>query len=266
MALCWNCHASLPETPEDRCPACGAERSARAEPSAGAAPLPGPPPASEAAVGGTPWDERERLGIATALVDTTRMVLTRPAEFFRVLPRSGGIGEPLLYAVIVGWLGVVAASLYGAIFRSIVGSSLAAFGDRPELAAMISWAESWVGFVVQVVFGGVFVAVGVFITAAIVHLSLLLLGGARSGFEATFRVVCFSQATSLVLIVPFCGQLIAPIWTLVIDVIGLAQAHRIGHGRAAAAVLLPIVVVCCCCAGAALLFAGALASLVGHTR
>jgi len=160
----------------------------------------------------------------------------------------------------------VAASLYQAIFRSIVGSSLAAFGDRPELTALLGWAESWAGFVAQVVFGGVFVAIGVFIAAAIVHVMLLLLGGARNGFEATFRVVCFSQATSLVLIVPFCGQLIAPFWTLVIDVIGLAEAQRIGHGKAAAAVLLPIVLVCCCCAGLGLVFAGALASLVGHAR
>lgn len=266
MALCWSCQNPLPETPVDRCPSCGVELAAPAAPAGAAAPPGVPELPAAAATGGTPWEERDRVGVLTALVDTTRMVLTRPSEFFRALPVTGGIGGPLLYAVIVGWLGVVAASLYQAIFRSIVGSSLAAFGDRPELTAMIGWAESWAGFVAQVVFGGVFVAIGVFIAAAIVHLMLLLLGGARNGFEATFRVVCFSQATSLVLIVPFCGQLIAPFWTLVIDVIGLAEAHRIGHGKAAAAVLLPIVLVCCCCAGIGLVFAGALASLVGHAR
>jgi hypothetical protein len=262
MAPCWNCQSPLPETPVDRCPTCGVETGpASAPPPAGWL----PPPAAAAAAG-TPWDQRDRIGLLTALVDTTRLVLTRPGEFFRSMPVSGGIGGPLLYAVIIGWLGLVAASLYQAIFRSIVGSSLAALGDRPELAAMIGWAESWAGFVAQVVFGGVFVAIGVFVVAAIVHLMLLLLGGARNGFEATFRVVSFSQATSLVLIVPFCGQLIAPVWTLVVDVIGLAAAQRIGHGKAAAAVLLPIVLLCCCCAGVGLLFAGALASLVGHAR
>lgn len=266
MALCWNCQNPLPETPVDRCPVCGVELGLAAVEIGAVPPPSGVPELPPAAPGGTPWDERDRVGIVTALVDTTRLVLTRPAEFFRSLPVSGGIGAPLLYAVIVGWLGVVAASLYQAIFRSIVGSSLAALGDRPELAAMIGWAESWVGFVAQLVFGPVFVAIGVFIAAGIIHVMLLLLGGARNGFEATFRVVCFSQATSVVLIVPFCGQLIAPLWTLVVDVIGLAEAHRIGHGKAAAAVLLPIVLLCCCCAGVALVFAGALASLVGHAR
>ena len=109
-------------------PPCGVELAASAAP-AGAAPPTGVPELPAAATaGGTPWDERDRVGILTALVDTTRMVLTRPSEFFRALPVTGGIGAPLLYAVIVGWLGVVAASLYQAIFRSIVGSSLAAFG------------------------------------------------------------------------------------------------------------------------------------------
>lgn len=280
MALCWNCHNPLPETPLERCPVCGAELAVvggAAEQPAGEQPVAEQPAAEQPQaegwrqlppprVGGdTPWEDRDRTGVLTALVETTRMVLAQPTRFFRAMPVEGGIGGPLLYAVIVGWIGLVAASLYQAIFRSIVGTSIAALGDRPELAAMIGWAESWAGLVAQLVFGGVLVAIGVFVAAAIVHLMLLLLGGARNGFEATFRVVCFSQATSVVLIVPFCGQLIAPLWTLVIDIVGLSEAHGIGRGKAAAAVLLPIVVLCCCCAGIGLLFAGALASLVGHT-
>jgi hypothetical protein len=154
MALCRNCRNPLPETPVDRCPICGVEVAA-AETTPGAWPPPLPAPA-----GGTPWDERDRVGILTALVETTRAVLTRPAEFFRAMPVTGGIGSPLLYAVITGWMGLVAASLYQAIFRSIVGSGMAVLGDRPELAAMLGWAESWAGFVAQVVFGGVFVAIG----------------------------------------------------------------------------------------------------------
>ncbi len=249
MALCPACQNPLPEPPADRCPNCGAVLDAQ-------------PPAP----GGTPWDERERLGLLTALVDTVRLVLGHPGEFFRRMPVTGGLGPPLLFGVLVGWLGVVAASLYQAIFRSIVGSSLGAFGDRPELAALQSFVGSWAGFIAQVVFGGVFVAIGVFVSAAILHVMLLLLAGATHGFEATFRVVCFVQATSLVLIVPFCGQIVQPFWSLVLGIIGLAAAHRIGHGKAAAAVLLPLLLFCCCCLGALAVFAGAFASLASQLR
>ncbi len=77
-------------------------------------------------------------------------------------------------------------------------------------------------------------------------------------------MVSFSQATSILFLVPFCGQLVAGIWTLVLYVLGLAEAHQIGHGKATAAVLLPILLVCCCCAGLAFLFAGAIAGLAGQ--
>jgi hypothetical protein len=105
-----------------------------------------------------------------------------------------------------------------------------------------------------------------FVAAGVMHLMLLLLGGARRGFEATFRVAAYAHATSLLLLVPFCGLPITLVWRVVTYVIGLAEAHQIGHGKALAAVLLPLVAVCCCCAGLVFAFAGALASLVGHMR
>ncbi len=267
MALCPICQQPLPEGPVRHCPSCGTDlMSARG---------PEPEPAQEWPARGTAWDERQRLGFFTALVETTREVLSAPTAFFRTMAVAGGLGPAVLYGVIVGWLGVVAASFYQALFHSLVGSSLyeallrlamgpgAVSAGRPELAG---WLQGWAGFVGQVIFGGVFVALGLVLTAAVLHLMLLILGGARNGFEATLRVVSFSQATSVVFLLPFCGQLVGTIWAIVLYVIGLAEAHQIGRGKALAAVLLPIVLVCCCCGAAfALLFMGA-AGLSTWTR
>jgi hypothetical protein len=280
MALCPHCHHAIPDPPAGTCPNCGGDPRAASWPpplpaglSPATAQAAAPPPArassgAGAAHGpGIPWDERDRIGFVSALVETTRDVLTGPGAFFRAMPVTGGLGSPLLYAVIVGWIGLVASAFYQAIFRSVVGSSLGALGsERPEVAALLGWVEGWAGFVAQALFGGVFVVIGVFITAGVLHLVLMLLGGARRGFEATFRVVTFSQATSVLFLVPFCGQLVGLIWTLVLHVLGLAEAHQIGHGRAVAAVLLPILLVCCCCAGLAFLFAGAIAGLAGQMQ
>ena len=267
MGLCPHCHHALPEPMAGLCPNCGGDPRFPAPPP----PLPGGPVVPPAAAGGPrasiPWDERDRIGLFSALVETTRDVLAGPGAFFRAMPLSGGLGSPLLYAVLIGWLGLVASEFYWAIFRSVAGSSWGALGvDRPEIAAVLGWVEGWAGFLVQVVFGGVFVVIGVFVTAGVLHLMLLLLGGARRDFEATLRVVSFSQAPSVLFLVPFCGQLVGGIWGLVLYVLGLAEAHRIGHGKAAAAVLLPILVLCCCCAGMAFLFASAIAGLVGQVQ
>jgi len=272
MALCPHCHHVLPDTSVGICPNCGGDpqRPGAAPTGFGAPPGPSPgvPEAPALAGGGpgTPWDQRDRIGFVSAFVETTRQVLGSPGAFFRAMPRSGGIGSPLLYAVVVGWIGLVAAALYQALFRSIVGSSFAAFRNRPELVSMVAWVESWAGFAAQVVFGAVFVVIGVFIAAGVLHLMLLLLGGARRDFEATFRVVSHAQATSILFLLPFCGQLIGGVWSLVLYVIGLAEVHQIGHGRAAAAVLLPLALVCCCCALLVSLFAAIGATFVGQIR
>jgi hypothetical protein len=264
MALCPHCHHTLPDHEVSSCPNCGGDPR-------NAAPPPGPPPSAwpPAPAPAGPriaWDDRDRIGFLTALVETTRQVLTAPGAFFRAMPVGGGLASPLLYGAVIGWIGLVASAFYQAIFRSVVGSSFGDFGERPEIAAVLGWIEGWGGFVAQVVFGGVFAVIGMFVAAGILHVTLLILGGARRDFEATFRVVSFSQATSVLFLLPFCGQLIGGVWCLVLYVLGLAQAHEIGHGKALAAVLLPLVLLCCCCAGLGLLFAGAIAGMLGQVQ
>jgi hypothetical protein len=99
------------------------------------------------------------------------------------------------------------------------------------------------------------IVIGLFIGAGITHLALVLFGGAKEGFEATFRVACYSVAPSVLAIVPFCGGMIGGIWRIVLMIIGIAEAHGVSKGIAAAAVLVPIVVLCCCCAGGGFLAA-----------
>ncbi len=274
MALCPHCRHAVPDPPVGLCPNCGGDLQAAGLPPEGAASGAGAPGASppfaRPAPGpvGTAWDQRSRIGFFNGLVETTRQVLTAPGAFFRAMPVAGGVGSPLVYAVVIGWIGLAAASFYQAIFYSVVGSHWAAFGeDRPEITALLGFVQGWAGFVAQLVLGWIFVVITVFVAAGILHLMLLLLGGARRGFEATFRVVAFAQATSVVLLVPFCGQVVggaSGLWTLVLYILGLAEAHQIGHGKAAAAALLPLVLCCCCAALLGFLFAGTLAGLAGR--
>ncbi len=229
-----------------------------------------PPPGGPAPAAAIPWDRRQELGIVTALVETTKEVLTGPSDFFRRMPVAGGIGSPLLYAVVIGYLGLLLSAVYSAVFLLVRGAAGAAalgpLSDRPELAAFVAALEGWGGIIGQVVFGPIGIVIGVFIWTAIIHLMLLLLDGAGQGFEATFRVLSYSHAASVLAIVPLCGGPIAGLWSLVLWIIGLAQAQRIPAWKAAAAVFLPIVLCCCCCAvGMGTMFGG-LASIIHRAR
>jgi len=223
---------------------------------------PTPPPGPLPGPAGTPWDRREQIGWVTAIAESVRGVLFQPTDFFRQMPPAGGLGGPLLFGVIVGWLGQVINAFYQWILYVLGGARTAA--EMPEqLRPFVTMLEGTGTFVTTIVFGWLFVVIGIFITSAFVHLALLLLGGARRDFEATFRVSCYAQAVSLLAVVPFCGGLVGIVWWVVAMAIGVAEAHGISRGTAAAAVLLPLLLCCCCVALAAALLAASIAGAVG---
>ncbi|HUG54884.1 MAG TPA: YIP1 family protein [Vicinamibacteria bacterium] len=201
----------------------------------------------------------------TALVDTTKQVLTGPAEFFRSMPVTGGIGAPLVYGLILGYLGLVASTIYNTVFQSVLGSSMAGMGST-RWERIAPFVEGGAGLVVNLVFGPLFIAVGLFLSAGIFHLVLLALGSGGRGFEATFRTAAYSQAAAIFNAVPLCGGVIGAVYTIVLLVIGISEVHQISRGKAAAVVLLPLVILCCCCAGSLGMALGGLAGLLSRTN
>jgi hypothetical protein len=189
---------------------------------------------------GLPWDDRQQKGFFGAFVETLQMVLTRPSEAFMAMKREGGFGEPLIYALVGGCVGGIVSFLF-----SVGLQSLGIFaGRRNAFGAM---AGLGIGSAAFIILFPVAIVVGLFIGSAIVHLCLMIVGGAKQSFETTFRVLAFSQGSTGVLqVIPFCGGLIAAVWGLVVICIGLAQAHETETGRAVLAVILPVIV---CCGG-----------------
>ena len=101
--------------------------------------------------------------------------------------------------------------------------------------------------VARLIVAPIFIAIGLFIWAALVHLFLMMAGGANKTFETSFRALSFAYgATALFAVVPCCGGIIAVIWGLIADCIAIARSHETDIGRAVIAVLLPLVV---CCGG-----------------
>jgi hypothetical protein len=193
---------------------------------------------------GLPWDARASKGLVSAFIETLQMVLTKPSDAFTLMQREGGLGEPLLYAVIGGSIGAIVSFLFSLGFQS-----LGILDNRHNAFAMM--AGMGIGSILFIIFLPVLIAIGLFIGSAIVHVCLMIVGGAKQPFETTFRVVAFTQgSTGPLQMIPLCGGLIAGIWALVLNCIGLARAHETETGRAVLAVLLPLIV---CCGGGLLI-------------
>ena len=213
-----------------------------------------PPPQPPTRVATIPWEDSSRTSTFERFVETAKLLATRPSEAFAGMPTSGGIGSPLIYAIVVGWIGIGIAVIWNTLFQ---GMWIPFMGGGEEAAIAAGFTAAWaVGMVIA---APLFVVLGVFIGAAILHLMLMIVGGANHGFEATVRVVCYAQTAQLAGIIPFCGSLVSMVWAIILYVFGLATAHRTTQGKAVLAVLLPVVL--CCAFAAALMFMGVLAGV-----
>lgn len=195
-----------------------------------------PPPS------GLPWEAGETARTPTGALRTLSAVLLSPAQAFQAMRRTGGVGDPLLYLVLVGTVGLA----FGLFWQMAVRGWLGSLGVPGELDGLA--LEEGVA-VAMLLLTPLLLVIGAAVGTAIYHLMLLLLGGAPQPIETTFRVVCYASGSTYSLqIVPLCGGIIAMFWSLVAIIIGLREAQGVSTGRAAAAVLIPAALFCLCCA------------------
>lgn len=194
---------------------------------------------------GLPWEHRDTLGFFNAFVQTVSMILTRPTEAFTIMRTEGGLADPLIFGLIGGSIGAIVWTLFSATINSLGWAS--AFSQRGSMDSMLGASVGGAMIVVRIFVTPIFIAIGLFVWAALVHVCLMMLGGANKTFEASFRALSFAYgATALFCIVPCCGGLVAMVWGLVADCIGISRSHETDIGRSVGAVLLPVVV---CCGG-----------------
>jgi hypothetical protein len=78
------------------------------------------------------------------------------------------------------------------------------------------------------------------VTSLVVHLMLTVVRGGRNGFEATFRVVSYSQATQGWALIPYVGGLVATLWLMIVQVVGVREIHEVSYVRVFMAFLIPV--------------------------
>jgi len=179
-----------------------------------------------------PWERRERFGLLNGLYLTIKDVLFAPAQFFHQMPTQVGLQQPLYFAVLLG----VVASFFAWMW-SLTGSSLQMFMADDYSDFIRGPFYSFVAFLGS----PITVAFLVFLKAGLIHGVLMLVGGNRLGFEATFRVAAYGEAAGILALVPACGSAIGLIWSLVIAVVGLYSIHETDPWRAVVAVVAPSV-------------------------
>ena len=119
-------------------------------------PPPPSPPIGAGGPQGNPWERRDTLGFGTAFIEAIKLFVTSPAEAFAQTKRSGDYASPLIFAVLVGWIGVAISQIWGMLFKASMFSMFPGeMGD--QMGAMA--ATSVGAFIGTVIFAPVFVAI-----------------------------------------------------------------------------------------------------------
>jgi hypothetical protein len=182
---------------------------------------------------GVPGGDYDLSNPVGSFADVVRRVVAKPTEFFAGMPRRGNYVPPLVFALIC----IEVSTILGGLLRLAWGTE--AMGGLRYQGVGYNLGS----FVADVILSPIGAAIGLFVFAAIAHLLVMLfVGSGNSGYEATFRVVCYVSVTSLVNWIPLIGGLLA-LYGLYLAVVGIREAHQTTSGRAALVVLLPIGVI-----------------------
>ena len=168
-----------------------------------------------------------------SFVDVVRRVVFQPAAFFVGRPRQGSFLGPLVFALICIEISVVLIGLL--TFIDVPGGITSMFGARGN--------QGFLAFVGGLVIAPIAGTVGLFLSALVTHLLVILVVGAgHSGFGATFRIVSYSSVTSLLGWLPFIGWIFS-LYRLYLATVGIREMHGTTTGRALLVVLLPAILI-----------------------
>ncbi len=153
--------------------------------------------------------------------------------------REDTVSDALTYFVpLLAFLGAIIA---------IAVTGVVIMAELPVVSAPLLGVGTFAGIIIAGVFGAMYISVWL-------HIWVYLLGG-RNGFKQTLKAITYGATPCLVLgWLPGPNIIIAPIWSLLLVINGLAELHEMSPGMAILSVVLAIL--------APLVIAGAAAAVI----
>lgn len=181
-----------------------------------------------------PWPPREGDSVVSAFGRTWKGASLSPAGFFARLPERGSLGAALLYYLAIG-IAIAGVQL----FWSMVGGAA-----EPAREVTVGSVDSALALnpLVNFLVSPIFLLASLFLSAAVVHGMLKLLGAVSGDYLFTTRLFCFTYSPQIVAMVPGVGTIIGFIWMVAVAIAGVRAAHRTSTARAAIAVLVPVTI------------------------
>ena len=147
--------------------------------------------------------------IASSL-NTAIAVITNPIGFFRTMPKTGGLVEPLIFLVLIGAV------------SGILQAILSIFGVGPAASFFMGLAFIVIAPIATALFS--------FVSGAILYIIWKLMGS-QEPFETAFRCGAYAAAisplTTLLGVIPYLGSLLGLGWMTYLLVTASVEVYQI---------------------------------------
>jgi len=167
-----------------------------------------------------PFEERQTRGFLKSLLETWVKAMFYPNSFFPLVGENPDFTTALIFAIIWGEISIIVSKVFITLPLKFVLLMLHnAFGVHVNQAAFsflfgFSVGETLIG----ILFGPLFVLIGLFIGTAMFHLFLLIVGGGKKGFATTLKILAYCEGAGAI-------PLVGGIWGLILVIIGVNKAH-----------------------------------------
>jgi hypothetical protein len=189
------------------------------------------------------WESNE--GFINAFFKTLRGALFSPKRFFKKVASGTGYWISLVYGLICGAIADYTNMFWIWLFFSIF------FQYLPQKFSFVISFFSGAVIILLLIILPILETLTILIGSATTHLCLIIVGGNKKGFEATFRTFSYANSARLFYVIPFFViPFLAPLfffaltlYHLILIIIGIRECNGISTGKATLAVMLPLLII-----------------------
>lgn len=151
-----------------------------------------------------------------SILENVRKVITNPVDFYRGMPKAGGLGDPIIFVLVMAVASAILLGVFSILGMGNIGGAMAVgFGGMIFLPIMF--------FIFS------------FIGAGVMFVMWKLMGSQES-FEVSYRCVAYASAiypiTALAGLIPYLGSLIVIAWWMYLMIIASVEVHQVAQKTA----------------------------------
>ncbi|MEO6847542.1 MAG: YIP1 family protein [Chthoniobacterales bacterium] len=187
------------------------------------------------------WERRSEIGVFSALAETIKQIFANPSATFAHMKRDGGYWGPLSFLLLVG----IPSYIFAVVCITVAQMSILAGSGESQVILRKIYPDK--GSIIHMMLTNMLlspltITATAFIGAAVIHLFLMISGGARESLKTTFRIYCYVNGAACVLqFIPLCGMYIYFIGAFILLCIALRVTHGTDSWRAVFAVVVPVI-------------------------